>query len=71
MLYIGKAADLRARVGSYFLAAAAADQCRTAHRVGDAYDVDFVEAESEVDAVLMEYAVGEGHSAEIQPRAAR
>ena len=53
VLYIGKAADLRARVGSYFLAAAAADQ-RTAHLVREAYDVDFVEAESEVDAVLME-----------------
>src|SRR5687767_14481408 len=48
VLYIGKAADLRARVGSYFLSAAAADQ-RTAHLVREAYDVDFVEAESEVD----------------------
>jgi excinuclease ABC subunit C len=53
VLYIGKANDLRARVGSYFLAAAAGDQ-RTAHLVRDAYDVDFIEAESEVDAVLME-----------------
>jgi excinuclease ABC subunit C len=53
VLYIGKANDLRARVGSYFLAAAAADQ-RTAHMVREAYDVDFVETESEVDAVLME-----------------
>jgi excinuclease ABC subunit C len=53
VLYIGKAADLRSRVGSYFLAAAAADQ-RTAHLVREVYDVDFVEAESEVDAVLME-----------------
>ena len=53
VLYIGKANDLRARVGSYFLAAAADDQ-RTAHLVREAYDVDFIEAESEVDAVLME-----------------
>src|SRR5262245_53252607 len=53
VLYIGKAKDLRARVGSYFLVAAAADQ-RTAHMVRDAYDVDFVETESHVDALLME-----------------
>jgi excinuclease ABC subunit C len=53
VLYIGKANDLRARVGSYFLAAAAGDQ-RTSHLVREAYDVDFIEAESEVDALLME-----------------
>lgn len=53
VLYIGKAADLRARVGSYFLAAAASDP-RTARLVREVYDVDFVEAESEVDALLME-----------------
>ncbi len=53
VLYVGKAKDLRARVGSYFLAAAAEDQ-RTARLVHEAYDVDFVEAESDVDALLME-----------------
>jgi excinuclease ABC subunit C len=53
VLYIGKAKDLRARVGSYFLAAAAGDQ-RTSRLVREAYDVDFLEAESEVDALLME-----------------
>src|SRR3990172_3534385 len=53
VLYIGKANDLRARAGSYFLAAAAADQ-RTTLLVREAYDVDFLEAESEVDALLME-----------------
>lgn len=52
-LYIGKAKDLRARVGSYFLAAAADDQ-RTSRLVREACDVDFIEAESEVDALLME-----------------
>jgi excinuclease ABC subunit C len=53
VLYIGKAKNLRARVGSYFLAAAAGDQ-RTARLVREAYDVEFVEAESDVDALLME-----------------
>ena len=53
VLYVGKAKSLRARVGSYFLAAAAADQ-RTTLLVREAYDVDCIEAESEVDALLME-----------------
>ena len=53
VLYVGKAKNLRARAGSYFLAAAASDQ-RTIQLVREAYDIDFIEAESEVDALLME-----------------
>jgi len=53
VIYVGKAKDLRARAGSYFLAPAAADS-RTCLLVKEAYDVDFLEAESEVDALLME-----------------
>ena len=53
VIYIGKAKDLRARVVTYFLQAAAQDR-RTAQLVREAYDVDFIEAESEVDALLME-----------------
>jgi excinuclease ABC subunit C len=53
VIYVGKAKNLRARVGSYFLKAAAQDQ-RTAQLVQEIRDVDFLEAESEVDAVLME-----------------
>lgn len=53
VLYIGKAKNLRARAGSYFLQAAAEDQ-RTALLVQEAYDIDFLDAESEVDALLME-----------------
>ncbi|MCC7476098.1 MAG: excinuclease ABC subunit UvrC [Pirellulales bacterium] len=63
VLYVGKAIDLRARVGSYFLAAAAADQ-RTSRLVREVYDVDFIEAESEVDALLMEARLIK----DIQPR---
>ena len=53
VLYVGKAKNLRARAGSYFLKAAADDH-RTAQLVREAYDVDFLDADSEVDALLME-----------------
>ena len=53
VIYIGKAKNLRSRAGSYFLAAAAADK-RTANLVREAYDIDCVETESDVDALLME-----------------
>ncbi|MBD15261.1 MAG: excinuclease ABC subunit C [Planctomycetaceae bacterium] len=53
VLYVGKAKNLRARVGSYFLKAAAKDQ-RTTRLVREVYDVDYLDAESEVDALLME-----------------
>jgi excinuclease ABC subunit C len=53
VLYIGKAKDLRSRAGSYFLKAAAAE-ARTAPFVGEICDIDFLTAESEVDALLME-----------------
>jgi len=53
VIYIGKAKNLRARAGSYFLKAAAEDQ-RTTRLVREAYDIDYIDAESEVDALLME-----------------
>ena len=53
VLYIGKAKDLRARAGSYFLKAAAED-LRTSRLVGEIRDIDYLDAESEVDALLME-----------------
>ncbi len=53
VLYIGKAKSLRARVGSYFLKAAAEDP-RTGRLVRELHDVDYMDAESEVDALLME-----------------
>jgi excinuclease ABC subunit C len=53
VIYIGKAKNLKARVAHYFLKAAAEDS-RTAPMVAEAYDVDFLEAESEVDALLLE-----------------
>ncbi len=53
VIYIGKAKNLRARAGSYFLKAAAEDR-RTAELVREIRDIDYLEAESEVDALLME-----------------
>ncbi len=53
VIYIGKAKNLRARAGSYFLKAAAADS-RTALLVQEIRDIDYLPAESEVDALLME-----------------
>jgi len=53
VLYVGKAKDLRARAGSYFLKAAAEDP-RTVKLVPEIRDIDYVEAESEIDALLME-----------------
>jgi len=53
VLYIGKAKNLRARAGSYFLKAAAEDQ-RTTRLVREVYDIEYIDAESEVDALLME-----------------
>jgi len=53
VIYVGKAKNLRARAGSYFLKAAAEDR-RTADLVREIRDVDYLEAESEVDALLLE-----------------
>jgi len=53
VIYIGKAKNLRARAGSYFLKAAAEDS-RTAQMVPEIRDIDYLPAESDVDALLME-----------------
>ena len=53
VIYIGKAKNLRNRTRSYFLKAAMSDQ-RTAPLVREIRDIDFIPAESEVDAILME-----------------
>src|SRR3990172_9446288 len=53
VIYVGKAKDLRNRAGSYFLKAAAEDP-RTAQLVQEIRDIDFIPAESEIDALLVE-----------------
>ncbi len=53
VIYVGKAKDLRSRAGSYFLKAAAEEQ-RTALLVKDIRDIEYIQAESEIDALLLE-----------------
>lgn len=63
VIYVGKAVNLRSRVGSYFNAAAA-QEMRTANLVPEIRDVDFIQSESEVDALLLEARLVK----DIQPR---
>jgi len=63
VLYVGKAKNLRSRAGSYFLKAAAEDP-RTAQLVREIRDIDYIDAESEIDAMLMEARLIK----DIQPR---
>ncbi len=63
VLYAGKAKNLRNRASHYFTKAAAED-ARTADLVPLIADIDFIEAESEVDALLMEARLVK----DIQPR---
>jgi len=53
VIYIGKAVNLRSRVGSYFTTAAAQEP-RTAGLVPEIRDVEVIETDSEVDALLLE-----------------
>src|SRR5437762_12493286 len=63
VLYVGKAKNLRNRAGHYFTKAAAED-LRTADLVKLIADIDFLEAPSEVDALLLEARLVK----DIQPR---
>jgi len=53
VIYVGKAKNLRSRASSYFLKGAS-EEMRTAQWVHEIADIDYVETESEVDALLME-----------------
>ncbi len=53
VIYIGKAKDLRNRAGSYFQKTAAEDP-RTGPLVKEIRDLDYIETDSEVDALLLE-----------------
>src|SRR5262245_66213364 len=53
VIYVGKAKNLRSRASHYFTKAAAEDP-RTADLVKLIADIDYLDAESEVDALLLE-----------------
>jgi excinuclease ABC subunit C len=53
VIYVGKAKNLRSRAGSYFLKAAAEDP-RTEKLVQEIRDIDYLDAKSEIDALLIE-----------------
>ena len=53
VIYVGKAKNLRSRAGSYFQKGAE-EEWRTAPWVKEICDVDYIECESEVDALLVE-----------------
>src|SRR5947209_244727 len=53
VIYIGKAKSLRNRAASYFCQPAAVDR-RTAELVKHIADIDFIQTDTEVDAILME-----------------
>src|SRR5262245_26965146 len=63
VIYVGKAKNLRNRASHYFTKAAAEDP-RTADLVRLIADIDFVVADTEVDALLMEARLIK----DIQPR---
>ncbi len=63
VIYVGKAKNLRNRASHYF-SKAAVDDARTADLVKLIADIDFVPADSEVDALLMEARLVK----DIQPR---
>lgn len=53
VIYVGKAINLRSRASSYFTKAAEVDR-RTADLVLEIADIDYIDADSEVDALLLE-----------------
>lgn len=63
VIYVGKAVNLRSRARSYFLAAAAVDR-RTCDLVPEIADIDCIQTDSEVDAILLEARLIK----DIQPR---
>ena len=63
VIYVGKAKNLRSRAGSYFLKAAE-EEMRLVNWLHEIADADFMECESEVDALLVESRLIK----DIQPR---
>ena len=54
VIYVGKAKNLRSRAGSYFQKTAEPTTAGSRDWIGEVADIDFLAADSEVDALLME-----------------
>src|SRR5438876_1409321 len=54
VIYVGKAKNLRSRAASYFLKASPGDRRTVADLMREVCDADYLAADSEVDALLME-----------------
>ena len=65
VIYVGKAVNLRSRAGSYFTKAAEVE-LRTAKLIPEIADIDYIDADSEVDALLIRSTTHQGHSASLQ-----
>jgi excinuclease ABC subunit C len=63
VIYVGKAVNLKSRASSYFTHAARSDR-RTADLIPEIADIDYIESDSEVDALLLEARLIK----DIQPR---
>ena len=63
IIYVGKAKNLRSRLGSYFQNPAHLP-ARTAQMVAQAESVEWIQVDTEVDALLLEYSLIQQH----QPR---
>ena len=63
VIYVGKALNLRSRAGSYFTKTAEVE-LRTAKLIPEIADIDYIDADSEVDALLIEARLIK----DIQPR---
>ncbi len=63
VIYVGKAVNLRSRVTSYFSSAATVD-VRTGDLIQEVMDLEYIETDSEVDALLLEARLIK----DIQPR---
>ena len=70
VIYVGKAKNLRSRAGSYFNKAAAEDK-RICDWIGEVADIDFLAADSEVDALLLEARLIKDIQPQAQPGSQR
>ena len=65
LIYVGKAKSLRSRLGSYFQNPAHLP-VRTAQMVAEADSVEWIQVDTEVEALMLEYSLIQQHPAPVQ-----